>query len=152
MNKVKVLIYLSVILLLFNLVLIGFIMMGKPRKEGDREGPKRYIIETLHFDRNQIAAYEVLVQQHRRQIRDKEMQMMDLKQQLYSLLSVAYSAGDADSLIAAIAGVQTAIEQINFKHFQDIKNLCRPEQQAYFDKLSLEIAELFNHQGPPHER
>jgi protein CpxP len=39
--------------------------------------------------------------------------------------------------------VQTYIERTHYKHFEDIKQLCKPNQQKDFEKLTQEIANLF---------
>ena len=39
---------------------------------------------------------------------------------------------------------QKRIEEANFKHFQDIKKLCKKEQMNYFSKLSEEFTRLFS--------
>jgi hypothetical protein len=124
--------------------------MFNNKHQGRVEGPKRIIIEKLNFDQEQIDAYELLIVWHRTNITQCEHQMMDLKNQLYAGLQEGNQANLTDSLIGEIGGVQQKIEQVNYKHFQDIKQLCRPEQLKLFDKLSKEISRLFaNKRGKP---
>ncbi len=144
MNKVKVLSIISIGLLAANLLLLWFLMSNN-RHVGRGDGPKRIIIEKLKFDQKQIDEYDLLIDWHRTNIAECEQQMMDFKNQLYSGLQEGKANSVNDSLITEIGKVQQKIEHVNYKHFQDIKNLCKPEQLKLFDKLSVEIAKLFAH-------
>lgn len=141
MSKIKILSIISIGLLGVNIVLIWFLVAHKPNRP-DRDGPKRKVIEKLHFDKNQIEAYEKLIEWHRSEIRKSDERMLELKQSLYALLTNEASS-TKDSLIAEIGKLQVAIENVHYTHFQDIKKLCKPEQDNYFEALTLEITELF---------
>lgn len=152
MNKVKVLSILSIGLFVANLILIWFIMNGKTAPKR-REGPRKIIIEKLKFSEVQTAEYEKLINWHRKHIRKSESQMMVLKNQLYTNLQQNKQTNSTDSLIGEIGKVQIEIEHINHKHFNDIKQLCKPEQLKLFDELCEDIAKLFTHKTlPPNER
>ncbi len=141
MNKLKVLSLISIGLLAVNIILIWFLVSHQPNRS-NREGPKRIIIEKLHFDKNQITEYEKLIEWHRTEIRKADKQMLELKHNLYSYL-IKEPSTSKDSLIAEIGKLQMAIEHIHFKHFLDIKKLCKHEQQNYFEAFASEITELF---------
>ncbi len=153
MNKVKALSFISIGLLVLNLLLIWFIFSHRPN-HGGKEGPKKIIIEKLHFDESQTKAYEVLIDAHRKDIQRSETQMMALKNQLYGSLQTGKNTDASDSLILEIGRVQMEMEDINFNHFNEIKQLCKPDQLIYFDELCGEIASLFNHKPHPplHEK
>lgn len=148
MNKNKF--YISVIigLLLSNLLLVSFfIFMPKHEKRIDPDRPRNIIIERLQFDEQQIREYDELIKEHRIQIREKDRQMIQLKNSLYGLL---YSSENielkTDSLIKELGKTQQQIEQIHFNHFMDIKRLCKPEQLPEFDRLAKDISGIF---APP---
>ncbi len=142
MKKVNVLSIVSIGLLVVNIVLIWSLVSQKPNKPL-REGPKKLVIEKLHFDNNQIIEYEKLIDWHRGEIRKSDKQMLALKHNLYTSLTEKEKSNTKDSLIAEIGKLQMLIENIHYKHFQDIKKLCTPEQQKYFEALTLEITDLF---------
>lgn len=148
MNKVKLLSILSVGLLLANITLLWFLLSNKPKHAGPgpNGGPRNIIINKLDFDENQVKQYESLILWHRGEIDKSQEQIVVLKNELYSTL-VDSNATTKDSLINKISAIQKNIETIHYKHFQDIKNLCRPDQLVAFEKLSKEIAALF---APPH--
>ncbi len=148
MRKLKIASFIAIGLFVLNLVLIWFLISSKPHKNR-REGPKKLIIEKLHLEGSQIKQYEKLIEWHRKRIRESETQLMALKNQLYGSLQTKSPPVLKDSLIAEIAKVQMEIEKINYTHFQEIKQLCEPEQLKLFDSLCEEIAQLFSHK-PPH--
>ena len=145
MSRTKLVSILAVGLLLSNLVLVGYILFRKPPRP-DREGPRRIIIEKLHFDEAQQKQYDDLIFWHRTEIGKAEDAVMQLKGQLYQKLSGTDTTGK-DSLIIELGKMQEHIEQVHFKHFTDIKHLCRPDQMGYYEKLTHEIAELFAPHG-----
>ena len=149
MSKNRFYIFIIVGLLISNLLLVTFVFMRKPPHHS---GPRDLIIERLHFDENQVRQYDELIKQHRMQIRDKEHEMMDLKTQYYSLLK-NNDRKNEDSLIHEIGKVSMETEKINFKHFQDIKRICHPDQIKNFDDLINDFESLFAPAPkPPHER
>ncbi len=124
-------------------MLVIFIV-GKPADgRPDHDRPKRMVIEKLHFDEQQVADYQVLINEHRRQIRELDQQIIAFKNELYSHLSEENNKTTSDSLTTEIAKVQQRIEQVHFAHFTDIKKLCRGNQQADFEALSQELTKIF---------
>lgn len=142
MSKLRIVTALSIGLLIINILLIGFILFkrnGHPRIEG----PRNMIIEKLHFDKAQVVKYDTLIQWHRKEIRQIESEIINIKNQLYSHLSKNSLADVKDSLIQEITLRQISIEQIHLKHFEDIKLLCRDKQLDDYQKLTKELASYF---------
>ncbi len=148
MTKNRFYIFIIVGLLISNLLLVIFMLMRKPPHHSE---PQDLIIERLHFDEKQVQQYDGLIQQHRMQIREKEHEMMDAKTHYYSLLKNNDIKGE-DSLVKKIGEVSMQIEKINFKHFQEIRKICHPDQRKDFDHLIDELESLFAPgPKPPHE-
>ena len=142
MNKVKALSIICIGLLAANIILIWFLVSHKPPQHA-KEGPKKEIIEKLGFDENQISEYEKLIAWHKGEIKKSNQQMIELKHKLYETLTATETATGKDSLLTEIGNLQIVLENIHYKHFQDIKKLCKPEQQKAFDTFTLEITNLF---------
>lgn len=145
MNKVKFLSIVAIGLLITNLLLIGFIIRNNSNRQ-KHEGPRNIVIEKLNFDEQQIDEYDKLIQWHQVEIIKSQEQMMSLKNQLYGNLIKNNSVNIKDSLISELITTQAKIENTHYKHFEDIKKLCKEEQQQNFKDLTLEIADLF---APP---
>ena len=149
MNKNKLIRIVAIVLLLTNIALVSFILLMKP-KPPRGEGPRNIIIEKLHFDRNQILKYDKLIFVHRAKIKKKEKEIIELKNALYMQLLVDSNQQFIDSLSIKIGSVQTEIENIHYRHFEDIHQLCNDEQEKYYAELVKEIAKLFSmHRRPP---
>ncbi len=151
MNKVKLLSIVSIILVICNIAIITFLLMqrhGPPHRH--HPGPRNLIIEKLNFDKKQIEEYDKLIEWHRREINKHQSDMLQLKHHLYHQLVVDSISTTKDSLINEISLKQIEIEKTNYKHFEDIKKICKSAQLKAFDNLSIELADMFGpHDGPP---
>jgi hypothetical protein len=150
MNKERFYKWTIVGLVVSNLFLAVFLFFRSlPPKRFAPDAPKRIIIERLHFDKNQIAQYESLIQEHKKQIRTKDEEIRKLKNELYSLLPVENNSSKKDSLITLMAEKQKDVEYIHYNHFVDIKKLCKPNQMADYNLLVKEIKDIFNRPPKP---
>ena len=140
MNKFKFLKLIIIGLLVSNGVLLFMLFKEHVRKGG----PKAIIIEKLHFDKEQIKNYETYIQKHRKAIDNNEAILNKLRSSLFEQLKYKQDTTKIDSLISKIAKQQNLAEKINYNHFLEIKRLCKPSQQEYFDELTIEIANLFS--------
>jgi protein CpxP len=151
MTKIKLLSIAVVGLLLVNAGILAFLVIKKPaeppmggpgRPGPGGEGPKRIIIERLHFDAEQTAKYEKLITEHRKQINELDREIRTTKNNLYSTLSSASSL-NKDSLETRLGEIQKQIESTHYNHFSDIKKLCKPDQLENFNDLTKELARFF---------
>ena len=146
MNKTKFYLLLIAALTVLNGIML-FLHFIPPLKQN---GPKNIIIKKLQFDDQQIKKYDILVTAHRVRTRVNEAQINNLKNSLYQeLTQVISDSSEIDNLVHGIAELQKKAEIINFRHFQDIKKLCKPDQLPYFKKLVGELSQLFSDTRPP---
>jgi vacuolar-type H+-ATPase subunit I/STV1 len=142
MSKVRLLTITTIGLLICNLVLVVFLILGKPHHPHG-EGPKKLVIEKLDFDKDQIQKYEVLIKEHQAKIMDADNKMKKLKHQLFGLLSQNENGLEKDNIKQKIGLQQQEIEEIHFQHFLDIKMLCKGDQVGKFNDLSEDLAKIF---------
>ena len=138
MNKTRFLKFAVTALVLLNIGSTAFFLMRKPPPNG----PKKIIIDRLHFDANQVADYEKLIKKHRTEIIQKDAELSAARQAIYQQLLME-DFSKKDSLIAQVGQLQEAVEQIHFAHFLELKNLCRADQQADFGALVSDLARYF---------
>ncbi|MBK9249042.1 MAG: periplasmic heavy metal sensor [Ignavibacteria bacterium] len=150
MNKMKLLAGSTIVLLIVNLALVGFIFLGKPPRPGDPDARKRIIIEKLGFDDAQVQEYERIIVEHRASMRDNNQKMRQLKNELYTTLNNGAPGSVKDSLILAISHEQISIENTHYTHFQNIKKICKQEQMMKFEELTDELATFFAPPRPQH--
>ena len=132
------------VLLISNLLLLGFIFFSKPPHP---PRPKHIIVKKLGFDKEQIAKYEALIKTHREAMFQLESKMKVSKNELYSSLSKNEDKPANDSLLAELGKTQMEIEKLHYQHFSEIKKICRKEQIPAFETLSGELVNLFNRGG-----
>lgn len=147
MDKIKLLTFAVVSLLLLNLGTLGFLILSKPHDMGrrDRPEPKHLIIEKLHFDKKQQHDYLNLIQWHRKTISEIEDQILDTKNRLYiQLLKTEVDPKLKDSLVTVLGEYQKRIETTHFTHFQDIRRICRPDQLDDYNDLTEELSSIFS--------
>lgn len=149
MSKIKLLTIAVIGLLAINIGIVGFLLLRKPPmptkgmpQAEQKEGPKKIIIDKLHFDKEQVAAYEALIVEHRKSVKGLKDSISNTKNNLYQSLTKETFTGK-DSLINLLSVLQKRIESVHYEHFTQIKNLCKPEQMADFDKLTNELALYF---------
>lgn len=138
-------------LLICNLILLYFLVQ-KPKMNKD-DSPRIIIIETLKFDNQQTSQYDSLIVIHKKEIKDRNDQIRDLKNELYVMLpNDTISKVTVDSLTSQIGNIQRDIEDIHFNHFMDIKQLCKPSQLAAFQKLSSDLQKIFHAKRHPEKQ
>jgi len=148
MKKIRFLTFVITALLVINALTLGFIYFKSdgPARER-RPEPKDIITRKLHFDAGQQEEYEGLIQWHRGEIDRLDMKIREAKRELYTRLnSDTPDIAATDSLFVVIAQYQKEVEQVHYKHFADIKKLCRPGQMQYYSRLTKELAHIF---APP---
>ena len=159
MDKIKILTYSVIGLLLLNIGIIGFLFFSKPNRnpEGNHRRPKEFISEKLHFDANQNEKYESIIPIYKDKIDYLDAINRKLKSELYSQLKLqVVNSAIKDSIINLFLANQKQIEEAHFKHFQDIKNICNPSQLQDFNALTQELVKMFSNQNskphPPREK
>ncbi len=151
MYKIKLLTFSVIALIILNIAMLGFFIFSENKSEDFRKKPKprEIIIRKLGFDKQQAKAYQELINWHRLNIDSLQEQIKNTKQNLYSeLVKPEVDNKTKDSLVNKLANIQKEIESTHFKHFQDIKKLCKKEQLVRFSDLTTELAKIFSKPKP----
>lgn len=157
MSKIKLLSIAVIGLLVINTIIVGFLFMKKtpppPAGPMEQAGPKRIIIERLHFDKEQVMAYEKLIDEHRFAIRTIDDSIRLVKTLLYQTLTNENFTGK-NLLINRLGVLQQQIDGVHYNHFVQLKKLCNPGQRNSFNDLTKELAHFFGQEkkGPPPPR
>lgn len=148
MNKIKVLTFSVIALVILNLGIMVFFMVIKPREF--KNGSRLLIIEKLHFDDPQKKQFRVLIEQHVKKIKRYESTILSTKEVLYLQLSQSKIDLKAkDSLINVLGNMQKKVETARFEHFKAIKSICNtPQQKEAFKNLTLDLAQKIGEPNP----
>ena len=155
MSKLRILTLSVIGLILLNISLIVFISLHQPPHPPKEmhpylkhEGPKQLIIDQLHFDEQQINAYEKLIDEHQELIKSLDKNIRAAKNNLYAELNKDNSS-IKDSIIQSISAYQSQIELTHYNHFLEIKKLCKPNQINNFKLLTKDLAKYFGPNKKP---
>lgn len=148
MNKIKVLTFSVIALVILNLGIMVFFMVIKPREF--KNGSRLLIIEKLHFDDPQKKQFRVLIEQHVKKIKRYESTILSTKEVLYLQLSQSKIDLKAkDSLINVLGNMQKKVETARFEHFKAIESICNtPQQKEAFKNLTLDLAQKIGEPNP----
>ena len=150
MDKVKLLTYAVIGLLLLNVGIISFLFFSRTNRnpEENHRRPKEFIAEKLHYDANQNEKYESIIPIYKNKIDSLDAINRKLKSELYSQLKLpVVNTIVKDSIINLFLANQKQIEQLHFKHFQDIKSICKSTQLQDFNALTQELGKMFSNQN-----
>ncbi|MEM6396893.1 MAG: hypothetical protein AAF741_11150 [Bacteroidota bacterium] len=130
MRKIRILSILVGLLILTNLVLVFWLMRPKLRPPGMVAAEDR-IQQVFQFDEAQMIQF--------RQSRDNHKQSLNTSMELLDDLSVSYYA-ETDStkkaaLLDQLLSTTETIYSINNQHFDDIRQICRADQQQHVQGL-----------------
>ncbi len=125
-------------LLTLSLIVISIMFVGKPKDQG----PRDFIIESLHFDDQQVDEFDKIIHLHHNKARVTVDRKDALKRELFNTLS-ENKQKNIDSLIDLIGQVEMKIEKLNYAHFQDLKSICKKDQLKDFQELSRSFPYLF---------
>ena len=142
MSKVKWLTAAVVVLLCMNIGLLTFGHFSGP----GHDGPKKIVIERLHFDKAQVEGYSRLIEVHQTMLAAKMEEMNAARKALYATLAKPNS--DPDPLFDRVAEIQTEIERIHVAHFAAIKGICRPDQLNDYNAYANDLSKVFGRIGP----
>lgn len=150
MNNVRKQRWLIIGLLISNVVLITFLVLGHPsfRQHG---APKKIVVERLDFSPTQEASYLELIRDHQQRAAAIDTRMNELRLKLYKGLN-DQPIVDESTVLGQLAILQTEAEQAKLDHFRAVKEICTPEQMEKFEALTDELGKIFSHRGPKHPR
>lgn len=148
MNKIKLLTIGFIALLCLNLTLLGMMYLHRPagpHPDGmhlKEQGPKKIIIERLDLKDDQVKQYDILIDQHQSSIKDLDAKIKITKHDLYATLSDPAST-KADSILQKLNKLHAQIEKLHYDHFKSIRALCHEDQLKAYNRLTAELAHLF---------
>jgi hypothetical protein len=152
MEKTKLLTIAVIGLLILNIVTVTFLWLGRhhPPLHGFGEGRNgrppaaAFLIKELNFDENQTASYDRLREAHHQ----KNERLQDVLRQNREALFSGIATNDT-SKIAEIGEIQKEFDRSTFLHFQEVRTLCRPDQQPKFDQIIGEVLRIMGNKQSP---
>ena len=147
-TKTKTLVTIIVFLLITNIaMLIFFIMSNGPiekKQRNQQNGMYNSLKNDVGFSKEQLDKYQLLRKEQIGKVRPLFNEVRNAKKDFYGLI---YSENIPDSLINAdadsIAQKQKSLDMQMFGYFQNIRNICKPDQIQKFDStLKKEVVRM----------
>lgn len=109
-----------------------------------------FLIKELALDSIQQVQYLELVKAHRTSTNEIKKELKNAKDAFFNLLGDS-TASEATVKQAADSAstVETQIDLLTFKHFQQIRSICTPAQKAKFDSVIKTVVRMM---GPNQQR
>ena len=147
MNKIKLLSILIGLLVLLNVIVLCFFLIGK-QHIGPINGhhiPDRHgnnIKESFGFNDNQADLFEISKNKH---VEESKSLSKDLKDASLDYYQHSESIETKDSLYANIQSITQKIYEANDNHFNEVRKICTADQLPQMDEF---IKGLLNRRGP----
>ena len=140
----------ALLMVLLNVTLIIFLVQpfsknGPELDKPERGGPAKYILETLKFNKGQAAAFQKLKLAHRDSLQLLNKRGKELREILFEGLENDQQVNNPEQIIIKIGENQQHIERLTYRHFEEVKKLCSPEQKVIFNSI---IQEVLKRMGP----
>ena len=124
------------LLLLLNLATVGWVVRRVSMIRENRRNPAGFLIKRLALTPDQTARYRQSRTRMQSQLKPREDSLRLLRSALFNRVKQPTVSDTAlTQLLNQIAVQNGHITRLRFRHWQEVRALCTPEQQARFDKL-----------------
>ena len=139
-SKQRVLITIISILIVANIALLAYFLWFKPNQRNTRPEKNRdmmaYSLENVvGFDQTQLKRYQQMKEEHKTKIKPLFEDMHATKMLFYKYLQQTAPDSAINNAATAIGEKQKAIDLQIFRHFNELRTVCTPQQQPRFDSL-----------------
>jgi len=137
----KILTIAVVLLLVANIALVAFLVMGKNKSNyrhggGGKGDPSEMMAKELNMTEQQKKDHKLLKEEHFKTIRPLFDSLRAAKTAFYALIKDATATDSTVQIYSQrINEKQTAIDLLTFAHFKKVRNLFTAEQQPKFDEF-----------------
>ena len=136
----KILTIAVVLLLITNIALVAFMVLGRNKPGGRHSGSRRDMAEMmakeLNMTEQQKKDHKQLKEEHFKNIKPLLDSVRAVKTTLFALVK---DATVSDSIVNVytqqISKTESTIDQLTFTHFRIVRNLFTTEQQPKFDEF-----------------
>jgi uncharacterized membrane-anchored protein YhcB (DUF1043 family) len=149
-NKFRVLWIAIIVLIVLNIGMVAWFTFF-----AHRAGPPQrlFLEKELNFDEKQKESYRVMRDEHFMKARSIREQVKMMKEDFFkSMADSSLTDEDLRKKALAISTEMSELELMTFKHFQQVRQMCTPEQKEKFDEIIDEVLRSMDRPGPPSGR
>ncbi len=124
------------LLLCLNLGTIGWIVLKTRQFKANRQQSTEFIASRLDFTPRQRETYRAIHARFLTGTQPHEDSLRLLRKNLYSQLNqVSVSDERINALVSRMERQNSQITRLRFRHWQQVRAICTPDQQARFDRF-----------------
>lgn len=135
----KILVAAVVLLLIANIALVAFMVMGKDKGRDKRNGkgdPSEMMAKELGMTEQQKKDHKTLKEEHFKNIKPYIDSFRAARTAFYALIKDSSVTDSTVNIYSQrLSERQSAIDKLNFFHFRKLRNLFTAEQQPRFDEF-----------------
>jgi hypothetical protein len=140
MNNKRFWIVLVAILVLVNVISLGFLWFGRYKHEkhsfrDEKPNTEQMIKKKLNLSDEQLRQFKSERKRHFRQVRPLESELRDLKKQLFEMNVDGISEVDISPKLSEIRQVQGEIDSLTYSHFATLRSYCHEDQIEDFNMM-----------------
>lgn len=155
-NKYQMLWIAIGLLLVLNIGLLAWFTFFSQKAQNVHPRQRLFLEKELSFDAKQAESYRLLRQTHAKQINQLREQVKMLKEAYYKDLTQTNISDEVlRTKAVAIEAKMVDADVLTFRHFQQVRQLCTPEQQKRFDEIIIDLLHSIERPGggppPPRE-
>lgn len=145
------------ILLITNAATLVFFWSTRSKKKENKEQPRgrmgQFMVDQMKFDKDQ----ETIYWRMRDTMLNQQRPIMDsMRVQKTNFFALLNQGEVNDSVLRArtedIANLQKQLDIVTFRHFQQIRTICRPDQLNKFDTVVKEIVNRMTFARRPNDK
>ncbi len=132
------------IMFLINVILIGFMIGGpKMHPKGKQDDLKEIISEKLNLNEEQRDSYFQLAKSHNEAMSQVNRKQKPLIREYFNSLKLeTKDPATQDSLLELINQLDQEKLTLTYSHFEELKNICDPDQVVVFEGIMDEIFQV----------
>ena len=142
------------LLLCLNLGTLGWVVFKT--KQSRRTNPPTadaYLARRLKFSPEQRTRYQQYRRDLRTAVQPHEDSLRTLRRELFGRIGQPIgSEANVDAIVNRIERQHGQITRLRFRHWQQVRALCSPGQQAQFDRWTSRLLETMNRPREPDQR
>ncbi len=133
--------YAALVLLLLNLSMIAFFFLTKPKPPHQGDGFQKRGPNIMNMDEKQHDLFLQSAKQHGQHMKAINKQQQDLlKPYFYSLIDSTKNT-NPNATLNEVQDLERQKIESTYQHFQEVKSILKPEQQADFELFMNDVIE-----------
>lgn len=127
------------LLLCLNLATIGWVLNRGRQVRANRHHPESMLVKRLDFTPDQQARYRQLRAQFEQRSQPFQDSLLTIRRELFGQFGNALPDSTLNRILSRMERQNGQLMRLRFRHWQQVRALCTPRQQARFDRMATRL-------------